>query len=212
MALEKQRKGSHSWWSWRGRDALCKTILYSAADVPSFWWPAQLQNHASPYHNILRSYFISASTFWWTHAPSLTFSASLSNWAIFHKLSPRCPDHFLAQSVRLRVCITPSAQCYHQCKAVSPSLSGEMPSFFAQIETRLYNMLAIHKLSPTRLCSGLVHVFFLVLLLCLFSVGHYLATKKRGRKKKILWVSLTCILSVGLFEGKANCYASEVHC
>lgn len=103
-------------------------------------------------------------------------------------------------------------KCYHQCKAASPSLSGEMPSFFAQIETRLYNMLAIHKLSPTRLCSGLVHVFFLVLLLCLFSVGHYLATKKRGRKKKILWVSLTCILSVGLFEGKANCYASEVHC
>lgn len=34
---------------------------------------------------------------------------------------------------------------------------------------------------------------------------------KKGRRE-ILCVGLTYILSVGLFEGKANCYASEVHC
>lgn len=172
MALEEQRKGSHSWWSWRGRDALCKTILYSAADVPSFWWPAQLQNHASPYHNILRSYFISAPRFdehmrqRWLSAlrcqtgPSST-NCPLAVLIIFwhNQLGWECA------SLRQRSL----PKCYHQCKAASPSLSGEMPSFFAQIETRLYNMLAIHKLSPTRLCSGLVHVFFCFVALLVLS-------------------------------------------
>lgn len=34
----------------RGMDALCKAIACCAADVASFWWLAQIHNHASPHH------------------------------------------------------------------------------------------------------------------------------------------------------------------
>lgn len=55
VPLEEQRKGVHSWCISRGMDALCKAILCCAADVSPISWLAQLHNHSSPYHNVLRS-------------------------------------------------------------------------------------------------------------------------------------------------------------
>ncbi len=60
---ERQRKRIRSWCIWRAMDALCKTVLYCAADVSFFWWPALLHNHASPHQYILRSLPLSLCCF-----------------------------------------------------------------------------------------------------------------------------------------------------
>lgn len=56
---------------------------------------------------------------------------------------------------------------------------------------------------------GFLHVVFFFFTVFFFS--SVLFGRWKGTRM-ILSVGLTCIVSVDLFEGKANCYASEVHC